>query len=390
MVLQKIKFAFGKNTWGFIFCCHFIIDPFALASQNLILNADFEKYKYCPPTFNQGGDNLIENWTQATAGTVDYYNSCSQTVGVPKNIFGFQNAHSGKGYIGMVTYSPSQKNYREYLQTKLISPLETGKIYCIEFYISLGDNATYVTDGIGIYISKEKIKSENNIQLNYNPQIANPKNNYILNNDDWMLVSAAYTAEGGEEYITIGNFNDDRKTSVKRRKLNLPKGTAWEHAYCYIDDVSISKVKDKSECSCTIDSFKENLLTANNKINEVDEIQIKSLLFDFDESKLTMDASKQLNSVSKLLNSHPSYYLEIKGHADIVGSNEYNLNLSKNRAAVAIEYLKEKGISVERLTIKYYGSNLPAATNENEQGRKQNRRVEFKILQKKYEDIPVY
>jgi OmpA-OmpF porin, OOP family len=359
-----------------------------MSAQNLILNADFEKFKYCPSNFNQGGDNLITDWNQPNLGTVDYYNSCSKMVGVPKNTFGYQNAHSGKGYIGMVTYSPSQRNYREYLQAKLIVPLEANKLYCVEFYVSLGDNAMYVSDGIGIFISKAKIKNLKNNSLNYYPQITNPKGNFLLNSEEWILVSGIYKAEGGEEYLTIGNFYDDKKTKVKRRKVDLPDGTAWEHAYYFIDDIKISSVKTKEECSCTIDLFSENISATTSKINEVNEIQIKSLLFDFDQSELTEESKKQLLVVSKLLLKNPSYFLEIKGHTDIIGSDEYNLDLSKKRALKAIEFLSDKGISQEKLRIKYYGSTIPAANNENSEGRKQNRRVEFKVLQKKYEDIP--
>jgi OmpA-OmpF porin, OOP family len=358
-----------------------------LFSQNLILNADFEKYKYCPPTFNQGGDNLITDWNQANAGTVDYYNVCSKMVGVPKNTFGFQNAHSSNGYIGLVTYTPTKRNYREYLQTKLTKPLEANKIYCVEFFISLGDNAMYVSDGIGVYIGKEKLKSTLETSLNLRPQIKNPEGNFITTMEDWLLISDVYKAVGGEEYLTLGNFNTDKKTKVKRRTIELPAGTAWEHAYYFIDDVSISQVKTKEECSCTAQLFSNQLLNKATITNEFKEIEIKSLLFDFDKWSLSTESERQLTIVSKLMLINPSYVLEVNGHADVLGDEQYNIDISKNRALAVIEFLKQKGVSEKKLKINYFGSTSPTAANETVEGRKQNRRVEFKILQKKYEDF---
>jgi len=77
--------------------------------------------------------------------------------------------------------------------------------------------------------------------------------------------------------------------------------------------------------------------------------------------------------------------MEISGHTDEIGSTEYNVDLSKRRAERVIQYLADKGINRSRLRIKYFGKSKPAADNTTEEGRHQNRRVEFQILVQSYQ-----
>jgi outer membrane protein OmpA-like peptidoglycan-associated protein len=74
--------------------------------------------------------------------------------------------------------------------------------------------------------------------------------------------------------------------------------------------------------------------------------------------------------------------IEINGHTDNIGSDQYNLNLSEKRANSVTDYLVENGIANQRLVAKGYGETMPKATNETEEGRQVNRRVEFAIIEK--------
>ena len=80
-------------------------------------------------------------------------------------------------------------------------------------------------------------------------------------------------------------------------------------------------------------------------------------------------------------------YMEISGHTDVVGPDGYNLELSKRRAQKVIDYLTAKGINPSRLQLNFFGKQQPVANNETDEGRHQNRRVEFQILEKKFELI---
>jgi outer membrane protein OmpA-like peptidoglycan-associated protein len=82
----------------------------------------------------------------------------------------------------------------------------------------------------------------------------------------------------------------------------------------------------------------------------------------------------------KLLKENPSIEIEMSAHTDSHGSDDYNFKLSDNRARSCMEYILSKGISASRITSKGYGESMPVADNETDEGRQQNRRVEFKIM----------
>ena len=74
--------------------------------------------------------------------------------------------------------------------------------------------------------------------------------------------------------------------------------------------------------------------------------------------------------------------IEISGHTDNKGSDEYNQKLSENRAKSVVDYLVDKGISKEQLVFAGYGEAQPMSANDTDSGRQLNRRIEFKILSK--------
>lgn len=103
-------------------------------------------------------------------------------------------------------------------------------------YVSPSENAGMATDAIGIHISTGPISGlGNGNPLSYVPQISNPTNNLISDTIGWTLVSGLYTAAGGENYITIGNFLDDANTN--HVTFNP---TGWARGYYWIDDVSVA------------------------------------------------------------------------------------------------------------------------------------------------------
>ena len=72
--------------------------------------------------------------------------------------------------------------------------------------------------------------------------------------------------------------------------------------------------------------------------------------------------------------------IEIAGHADATGPEPYNLKLSERRARSVVKYLTDKGVSQSRISVSFHGEKKPVAPNTTIDGRRKNRRVEFKIL----------
>jgi len=109
---------------------------------------------------------------------------------------------------------------------------------------------------------------------------------------------------------------------------------------------------------------------------------LRNIYFDFDRFTLKQESYTELNKLERLLLNNPGMRVEISGHTDFVGSDQYNIELSVKRAGSVVNFLINKGMSPTRLETKGYGKSRPIASNDDEQdGRELNRRVEFKILQ---------
>jgi len=109
-------------------------------------------------------------------------------------------------------------------------------------------------------------------------------------------------------------------------------------------------------------------------------IRLNNIFFDFDKFTLRSESYPELNRVAEFLEEQPSIKVEISGNTDNVGTEEYNMNLSKRRAESVSNYLVKKGVSRDRITTTFYGESRPKDTNDTKEGRQKNRRVEFTIL----------
>jgi OmpA-OmpF porin, OOP family len=354
------------------------------AGQNLVGNSSFEEKRYCPANFNQTKMNYIVDWQQPTDGTPDYFHTCSRKAGAPSNLFGYQVPFAGEAYAGLVTFSSKQPEYREYLQINLDRPLRAGELVCVEVHISPADQANYVTDGFGLFFSDYKPEGSNNRVLDLDAQITNPEFNLIDEYTNWMKISDSFVAVGGEKYLTIGNFKLDRDLTVLHRTRvgDLKEANDW--SYLYVDDVVVKSVVSRDECSCVNDIIRETVHNPPLELNEVRELELHAVLFDFDKDLITENTEKELKRVVKTMMRNTLCFLEIEGHTDIIGGEEYNIDLSRRRAEAVIDYLVDQGVDPRRLQIAWVGSVKPVADNESDEGRAQNRRVEFKILEKVY------
>ena len=99
--------------------------------------------------------------------------------------------------------------------------------------------------------------------------------------------------------------------------------------------------------------------------------------FAFDSAELRPQAEETLDEVARRLREHTEVSIRIEGHTDSVGSAQYNQGLSERRAESVRDYLASQGIDADRMMAVGYGEERPVATNETDEGRALNRRVEI-------------
>lgn len=109
-------------------------------------------------------------------------------------------------------------------------------------------------------------------------------------------------------------------------------------------------------------------------------IVLNNVFFDFDKATLKSESFPELNRVVTLMTDKPTMQIEISGHTDTSGPEQYNLGLSERRAKAVMKYFSDKGVPKDRMTVLFFGETKPTESNDTKEGRKKNRRVEFKIL----------
>ena len=118
-------------------------------------------------------------------------------------------------------------------------------------------------------------------------------------------------------------------------------------------------------------------------VRQGDEIILNmpsAITFAFDRYDIQPQFQTTLNQVAQTLSSYPSTYIDVYGHTDSVGTDAYNQTLSQNRAGSVAGYLSSRGVNSARVATRGFGEGQPIASNDTEQGRAENRRVEIRIV----------
>ncbi|MEP7169859.1 MAG: T9SS type A sorting domain-containing protein [Bacteroidota bacterium] len=181
-----------------------------------------------------------------TGYSPDYFNACYpdslSTNGhdVPVNYFGNQTARTGVAYVGLILeFFFGANNLREYVQVQLTDSLEPGQKYVVSFYVSISDSTSIAVNDIGAYFSDTAITSAQMTYLPVTPQINNDALlNPLTQRNVWIQVVDSLIAQGGEKFITIGNFKDDTNTDST---FVSGGSSTLQYAYYYIEDVSVIK-----------------------------------------------------------------------------------------------------------------------------------------------------
>lgn len=109
-------------------------------------------------------------------------------------------------------------------------------------------------------------------------------------------------------------------------------------------------------------------------------VRLENVFFEHDSYELKKESEVELNKLASFMRNSPEVKIEIMGHTDSLGDDQYNLELSENRARSVYTFLIEQGIDAERLSYKGYGEEKPVAPNSTARGRALNRRTEYRVL----------
>ncbi len=202
--------------------------------------------------------HYLKNWCTYKNMTPDYYNPCANffsgnpypnQASIPHNCYGYQYPRSGDGYVGILLYGlnnlPDSTNISSELAViKLKQKLKANTCYYGEFFYSFSNINAISINQLGMMLSQTTATLNPFIfdnTINYQLQLDTTQ--FLSDTSNWTKISGKFVAQGGEEFLTIGNIRDG--AHVKKQFINTsfstPCGISNPHAgvYVYIDDVSI-------------------------------------------------------------------------------------------------------------------------------------------------------
>lgn len=301
-------------------------------------------------------ERAIKYWTVPNQASTDLITPKMNTQALK-----VAEPRSGKRMAGIVL---NGDHWSEYATVKLLQPLMPGKKYFVEFWMSqplsykqaelkpgpLHDYfGAWFTPGMPYFHNKKIIKAEPQIRANAQLHTAPGK---------WTKIFGTFIPDTTCHYITIGQFIGEDKSII----------TA---GYWCLDDVFVEAYSSAAVDYTPSRYFKIDGSNAS--------INVDNIYFEYNKATLLPESFEELDKLVTLLKKNPSITIDIEGHTDAQGTEEYNKALSEARAKSVEQYLIKKGIPEKRLESKGYGKSKPIAGNDNESGRQQNRRVEFII-----------
>lgn len=362
-----------------------IFDCGAACAQNLLPNPGFEDENICTelikPCAPSGWELVYVN---------DLYNY------VPR-----EDSHTGNHASAIATYKSNGRKPFQFIEAPILCPLINGKKYRFSMYTRYG--GSYFGD-IGIYFSQNHIcidrtdssREFNDISFTPPNLMDRGKERKGDASKEWIKEEWEYTADGTERFIIIGNFQSG---IGKKNRQNNDHDYNPDIKYVYIDDVSLTP--EDSCCACNYSDYLEEIYTKYRRRHSCAEelpsdsfvkvyekidlkpgkpIVLKDINFNTASAELLTSSNDMLDSIVSFLKHNEKIKLEISGHTDNEGSDDYNMTLSENRANSVMTYLILHGIDSERLTAVGYGNTIPIASNATDTGKAVNRRVEIKIL----------
>jgi outer membrane protein OmpA-like peptidoglycan-associated protein len=361
------------------------------AQEDLVPNGSFDVPK--GKLKRMGSIEMAKGWTSPTPNYADLFSARIEDapMSAPRNQYGTQDPRKGEHYAGIRTYSQHGRDSRSYVQTPLTRPMAAGEKFCVTYYMSLADLSKFSNAGISAFFSKVSVKKDEPADLGFDAQV--PAKPRMINSlTDWQPVCGIYQAEGGEEYLIIGNFQTNDKTTTE--KIRRPKGEVraqLQYAYYYIDDVSVRPIRHANECECeSADRAKSEFIFGRSGFAGADletSAKVGRQVFYFKRFQSNIDSSMEpwVKEMAELMQADAGVRVKLTGHIDEIEQDRTEvrtdlLKLGEERAAAIKKALEGHGIDGGRITVAPTPENILADASGTEVGMSKNRRVVVEVV----------
>lgn len=365
-------------------------------NENLVDNGGFESNTGKAKKLGQ--IDMATGWKSPTGARADFFLSDSKMpeISVPTNAYGKEEPKEGENYAGIVAFSFGDKVPRSYIMAKLKTPLKKDMKYCVSFYVSLSESSKYASNQIGANISKKEFSTDQKSAIIDKTHIIHPNNKIFNAFYGWEKVCGTFVAEGGEKYITIGNFTSNEDTKKETNKKGTEIKTQIIAAYYYIDDVSVTMISEDQPCDCGVEedpnqvssTIYQKAIVINDRMTPKEKIEAQGLYFAFGKDRLTQQAMAALDLIASEMKANKDITITLNGHSDpgedeLAAKKAYYADMDKKRIAAVTAYLVEKGIDASRIKSANKGSAEPnpeiTETDDDDLKMAKNRRVVVKV-----------
>jgi OmpA-OmpF porin, OOP family len=290
--------------------------------------------------------------------------------------------YSGDCYCGFIV----SQQYKEYLTFELPKKMRRSKTYCISFLYARSAFSAMKVQTLGVFLHKEMYSNAvrgrpmgnqtAKVQVEDRPGV-------------WSAASFTFHCRGGERFLTIGSFGNDLGKSEfgveRQNKNNFRIFNRKVSGYYFIEDIKLIALEEGESCLPVVlsrDTVHDLPSAPPVPEPHTDTIMpapfiLQQLNFETSKSDILPSSFDELDGLASYMLGQPQLNLFIMGHTDDRGQEQSNLSLSESRAKEVASYLIQKGISVHRLRWHGFGQTRPIASNATEDGRRDNRRVEF-------------
>ncbi len=336
-----------------------------------------------------GSIDLSSGWISPTRTAADLFSSIIRDdFGNPDNSFGKEDPHDGSAYAGITAFSYGNKMPRTYVSSKLKTPMMKGQKFCVKFYVSLSESSKYGCNNIAANFSKKQYNINEDKNIMGASHIMHVENPVFNEQFGWAEVCGTYIAEGGEKFLTIGNFSSNGSTVSERIKKPADfRGQQAIRAYYYLDNISVIEIEEEGECKCATDVKKEaSLVYAVSPVNPEGMnasqiVKYTSVYFGYNSDELTLNAEEHLNNILAVLKTDANAKIKVIVHTDedeAVDKKAASIEMKRTEAVT--KYLTENGVDPSRIVSESVGATNLANQSGSEIGKAKNRRVTFALM----------